>query len=72
MISLMYNPYLFPPFLSTTDFLSLSIFPLNFKFPVSLYLSYQDHISYCSLSISNFPPPPTLPQYVVFHTKYYN
>ena len=29
--TLMYNPYLFPPVLSTTDFLSLSTFPHNFN-----------------------------------------
>ena len=40
--------YLFPHFLLTTDFLSLSTCLIDFWFPISIHLFYQLHISYLS------------------------
>ena len=55
MTSLLYNPYLFPHFLSTMDFLSLSTFPLNFKISC-LSLSFLSCSYFLLLSINfKFP-----------------
>ena len=73
MTSLMYNPisfllshqlqifYLSPLFLSTSNFLSLSIFPIKFIFPIALYqfqisllhLPYLNMLSFITNAIAN-------------------